>query len=144
MTWRNVHGASDKGRSVAISGEIARAQNACGNTGPEEFAIPGRMILAGDHPRIRTVKNGCDAVLYCLKRLPIAARRERVTMSSVTGGLVWSPLSRADAFNQIRADLIAFDRERVISVRNIDVFDLLQTRAGIDGHRPWRWKHIEN
>src|SRR5687767_10150689 len=112
MTGRNVHGAADINRAIAIAGEIARSQNAGRHAGSEQVAVPDRMIPVGNRSWICATENGCDAVLYCLKRLPVAARREGVTMSLVTRNLVGVPLARAHPLNQIGTHLVTLDRER--------------------------------
>lgn len=126
---RRVHRTLDVDRGVTVSGKIGGAQNARRHARAEQFAIPIGVVAVCDTSGVLPAQNLLDALLDRLKRLPVAARRGRVAVVLIDLVGVGIPVSAADFLDKGRADLIAFNGQRVIGIVDVNFFDLFQVRS---------------
>jgi len=128
-----VHRTPDVDRGVTVSGKIGGAQNACRHARAEQFAIPIGVIAVGDTSGVLLPQNLLDAPLDRLKRLPVAARGERVAVVLIGFVGVGIPVSAADLLDEGRANLVTFNGQRVIGIVDVNLFDLFQVGGGAFG-----------
>src|ERR1700733_10125018 len=126
-----MHGAPDIGRARTITGEVRRLQNSRRNDRSEEFTIPAAMIMPRDRTGILVGEDLTDTVFDELERLPVATGRESVMMFPVALDRFRFPVAEADALDQVGADLVAFDGQRIIGVGDVDLIDVTEVSLRI-------------
>src|SRR5262249_27216054 len=101
---------------LPVAGKRSRSQYAGSDRWLKEFAVPLAVRGTNKKSRFCSCDDLRDGFLDLLKRLPVAARRERVTVLPVGLVLLRIPVSRLHHFDQLGRDAVSFDRQRVIRI----------------------------
>ncbi len=123
---RHMHRAPNIDRPVAIAGEIGGAQQS--RLSRSGQTVPGTTCRDLRRRRCRDFRHAdpTNAFLTALIGLPVAARGKSVAMFAVLFVVIRIPVTTAYALDQLGADAIAFNRQRMIGVGDINVFDMFQ------------------
>ncbi len=105
-----MHRAAQIDLTVAVSGEIARADQSCGNTRREHLAIPVAVLLVGDEAGVLAGQDAIQAFENSLIGEPVAACGQSILIFAILLVGFRIPRAAADALDQFRADAIALDR----------------------------------
>ncbi len=90
------------------------------------------MICVRDAAGVLTGQHFSYALLDELKGLPIAARSHGVPLISVSLVAIGVPAPRANALDQLGIDAVAFYRQGVVGVGDVDRIHLLEIGGRID------------
>src|SRR5262250_2853087 len=101
---------------LPVAGKRSRSQQARSDRWLKEFAVPVAMRGANKRSRFCSCDDLRDGFFDLLKRLPVAPRRECVTVLPVGLVLLRIPVSRLHLFDQLGRDAVSFDGERVIRI----------------------------
>src|ERR1700736_5551529 len=129
-----MHGAPDIDRARTITGEVRRLQNSRRNDRSEEFTIPAAMIMPRDRTGILVGEDLTDTVFDELERLPVATGRQGIMMFLVALDRRRVPVAEADAIDEVGADLVAFDGQRVIGVGHVHRIDTPKISLWVSGY----------
>src|SRR5690606_37141834 len=120
----HVLGAANIDWGIAITCQVAGAEKSGGDAGGKEFPVPGAMVLSGHGTGIMAFEDFFDAPPDGLEGLPVAPGREGISVGSVAVVPVGIPATALDSLDQFWADPIPLDRQRVVGVRYVVVFNV--------------------
>src|SRR3990170_8745080 len=130
MAGRHVLRALDIDLVTTVPCEVGCADDSGGYTRSEEFPVPVAMVSINDYARTLATEHLAYAFPDSLIGLPITTRRKRVAVFPVIVVIIRVPRAGAHALDEGRTYPVSFDRQRMVGVGNIAVFNGLH--IGID------------
>src|SRR5205823_3040919 len=141
---RHVHGASDVDGSTAISGQAGGFHNAGCHTRSKQFSIPGAVIFGRRGAGVLAGQHLLYALLDELKGLPVAACSHGVALIPVGFDAIGVPVPRANALDQFGTDTVAFYRQGVVGISDVDGIHLLEVGGHIGLGAWWGRKDLHD
>src|SRR5690606_1173627 len=128
---RDVRRTSYVDGAVAVAGEVVRFQDARLDARAEQGAIPVGMIVFDDRTGVLVVQDLRDAAFNRVECQPVTARGHGIAPLLVRRVVIGVPSAASNALDERLADAIAFDRQRVIGVGDVDLVNSLHVGVGV-------------